>query len=802
MPSLLRVLFVCVLLFVFDLVITDSCHAESRIIQNIEYAKPDGHTLELDLYLPEDVSTPRPVVVFVHGGGWKNGSRNSAKKNASWLTGHGFIVAGVSYRLTDVAGWPAQIDDCYEAVRWLRNNAEEYKIDRQNIGAWGTSAGAHLVAIMGTRLFPGEEATSSRVKAVCDWFGPSDLLTMPPNNVGNGRTAEDVANSNGAKLLRATVREVPELARDASGLHQVSPDDASFLIMHGDQDPGVPLEQSTRLHRALVAARVPSQLKVIQGAKHGGKLFQTEESKQAVLRFFQRTLMPVWPQGTGPGANFSTSQAETPEAWSVVRNEGIVWKKTLPETGQSTVTIWDRKLFFTTLEEVDGDAQLGQNIVAWCCDADTGKTLWTRVIEGKFPLRLSGCFSDSSAPPAVTDGQRVCFFNASGRIACFDFDGELQWSQDTMAVGRSQPFLLNDAVVFTRQNYMPDAHGHFTHDHKDAPREQWTQLQAVDMATGQVNWASTCGVNMGCVPLPQTLADGRRVIVVGRGGGHSPPEGPEGISMIDARDGTTIWTLPLDGFMSTMTYNLAGDHVLAFHADEHLWVNAVSGKIDRRVSFLTDVPVRRHADDAWTTQTETLPPARKKRAIIQQSNVLAGRFHYFRSYTEPYLGRVAVDTGRVEYLQLPVQLQRQPGESSDKLLWDHSDMPSDLVARLKASAKKTPRALPIQQWFFAPNDMKNSRGHVVMGDARSKGSGWGHHASQVPTVIGHRLYVPVMNGTVYVIAADTDTLDERAIVAINDLGPVGRSFNRASLSHAHGRLFAHTIRELICIGEQ
>ena len=112
--------------------------AQSRVIENLEFSKPAGIALHLDLYLPTNVATPRPVVVFVHGGGWKNGSRKSARRTASWLTEHGFIVAGIDYRLTDVAGWPAQIDDCNAAVRWLRDNAKKYNIDPDRIGAWGT----------------------------------------------------------------------------------------------------------------------------------------------------------------------------------------------------------------------------------------------------------------------------------------------------------------------------------------------------------------------------------------------------------------------------------------------------------------------------------------------------------------------------------------------------------------------------------------------------------------------------------------------------------------------------------------
>jgi acetyl esterase/lipase len=278
----------------------------ANIIRDIEFAEPDGHSLKLDLYLPEDRSKPVPIVIFIHGGGWKNGSRRSGEKTAAWLTDHGFAVASIDYRLTDVAQWPAQIDDCYDAVQWLRDNSEEYQMDGFNIGAWGTSAGGHLAALLGTR-FPEEREAFFDIQAVCDWFGPSDLLTMPPNNIGNGRSAEDVANSNGAKLLGATVREVPELARDASGIDHVTSDDPPFLIMHGDKDPGVPLEQSQKLHAKLINAGVSSRLHIVKGAGHGGKQFATVESRTLVADFFKRALKPEWCQDAEPDSTHTQS---------------------------------------------------------------------------------------------------------------------------------------------------------------------------------------------------------------------------------------------------------------------------------------------------------------------------------------------------------------------------------------------------------------------------------------------------------------------------------------------------------------
>ncbi|QXD32632.1 alpha/beta hydrolase [Candidatus Pelagisphaera phototrophica] len=270
--------------------ISQACaFAAPTILKDIEYARPNGYPLLLDLYLPERAQDESvPVVLWVHGGGWKNGSKEKAK--AAWLAEEGYAVVSINYRLTDVAQWPAQIDDCREAVRWARRNSSVFGFDLDRIGTWGSSAGGHLVALMGTLPYPENESVSSRVQAVCDWFGPTELLTMPPNNVGEGRTEEDVANSNGAKLLGCTVKDCPELARQASAYDNVSKDDAPFLIMHGDEDPGVPIQQSIQFYDRLRKTGVPVQYEVVEGAGHGGKLFDTPEVKAIVRAFFYQYL--------------------------------------------------------------------------------------------------------------------------------------------------------------------------------------------------------------------------------------------------------------------------------------------------------------------------------------------------------------------------------------------------------------------------------------------------------------------------------------------------------------------------------
>ncbi|WP_158545262.1 alpha/beta hydrolase [Bremerella cremea] len=261
---------------------------QAVVYRDLPYGQTDGTPHLLDLYYPANTTGPVPVVMWVHGGGWKNGSKDRCP--ASWLTAHGYAVASINYRLTDQAQWPAQIDDCRTAVQWLRLNAHEFQLDAKHIGVWGGSAGGHLAALLGTLEAPAGEEISSRVQAVCDWYGPSDLLTMPPNVVGNGRTAADVAKSNGAQLLGAPVPDIPERAKQASAYYQVSQDDPPFLIMHGSQDPGVPLAQSQKLHDKLRAVGVPSTLHIVEGARHGGKEFQTPEIRQTILAFFDQYL--------------------------------------------------------------------------------------------------------------------------------------------------------------------------------------------------------------------------------------------------------------------------------------------------------------------------------------------------------------------------------------------------------------------------------------------------------------------------------------------------------------------------------
>lgn len=261
-----------------------------RELKDIPYVTGGHERQRLDLYLPSKGDGPRPLVIWIHGGGWEGGNKNGCPAKGMLLKG--YAVASVGYRLSQHAIYPAQIEDCKAAVRWLRAHAAEYGIDPEEIGVWGASAGGHLAALLGTtgetRDFDvGENLDqSSKVQCVIDWFGPTDFLHFgdPP------KPGLDAPDSVVSRLLGGTISENPDKARRASPLYFVKNTAAPFLIMQGDQDNLVPLQQSEILHAALQKAGVSSQLCVLPGAGHGGPAFGALEQLKLIAGFFEEHL--------------------------------------------------------------------------------------------------------------------------------------------------------------------------------------------------------------------------------------------------------------------------------------------------------------------------------------------------------------------------------------------------------------------------------------------------------------------------------------------------------------------------------
>src|SRR5579884_2864689 len=258
----------------------------TRVVRNLEYVK-DGHERnKLDLYLPEKADGPLPLIVWVHGGGWQAGNKDTTP--AVFLVPHGYAVASINYRLSQHAPFPAQHEDCKAAVRWLRANAKTYNLDPDHVGVWGASAGGHLVALLGTtggvKEFDrgGNLDQSSRVQAVVDFFGPTDLTKM-----GDGHDKPDSPES---KLLGGPVQENKDKAAKANPITYVDRNAAPFLILHGDKDNTVPYGQSEMLTEALRKAGVEVTLKKVEGAGHGGPGFGTAENRQLIEEFFDKHL--------------------------------------------------------------------------------------------------------------------------------------------------------------------------------------------------------------------------------------------------------------------------------------------------------------------------------------------------------------------------------------------------------------------------------------------------------------------------------------------------------------------------------
>jgi acetyl esterase/lipase len=225
----------------------------------------------MDLYVPES-QKPVPVVVWIFGGSWKFGS-NRYHVNVRDLTKSGIAVASIQYRLSGIAKYPAQLDDCRTAVQWLRENGKRYGIDAQRIGVSGESAGGHLAALLGT------VEGKSRIRAVLAMYPATDLVALSHHD--SGLYHSDSIE----RLLGGPVEERQELAREANPMTHVSASSPPFLIIHGARDKVVPPEQSAELERALARAHVEVRRIVVPDKGHWFRL--NAEQRDEVARFFQ-----------------------------------------------------------------------------------------------------------------------------------------------------------------------------------------------------------------------------------------------------------------------------------------------------------------------------------------------------------------------------------------------------------------------------------------------------------------------------------------------------------------------------------
>lgn len=500
-----------------------------------------------------------------------------------------------------------------------------------------------------------------------------------------------------------------------------------------------------------------------------------------------------WQQASGPNNNWQTS-GEAPIEWSVVRNENILWRTPMPEAGQSAVVISGDKAFTTIhvpLTEVKQKTKV-KDIFGFCLDANTGKILWKVELPGTFQMDLASGFTDGSVFAPVTDGQHVWFFNRCGSMGCYDMEGKKIWLREFVPRNRHsnrqcEPIMFNNTILYveiqdkehhlkikspndpSRKNTKLEAP-----DGSD-PKTFWTYIHGIDKTTGKILWRENTGTSVHNTPILNTMANGCPAILHARGGGHGPLEKPYGLSLTSLKpgeEGKNIWSKETKDF-AFYACHWNSKYAISLGSKTFSVLETETGKTIREESFTKPSDLWKHNSNTkeWTLQKEAkiIPTSFP---ITKQANILIGNWYYFLTGKGSYhLGRIHIETGKLEYLELPAQLlASEKSRSQDTLLW--------------GKAHK--------------NNVTNAQGFAV-GHKGHNGSGWGHISAASPLLVGKYLFWPVVTGTVYVIDTSVDQLG-KALVSINDLGIGGETWTLSSFSYARGNLYIHTMREIICIG--
>ena len=269
--------------------------------RDVVYGKAGDMELKLDLARPASGAGPFPAIVMIHGGGWRNGDKKAYIPVLRRFADAGYVGASVNYRLTPAHRFPAQVEDVKCAVRYLRERAQELKIDPDRIGALGHSAGGHLALMLGALgASDGLEGTgghadrSSRVTAVVNYFGPADLAregpgVVPGNDPAARQKVADLLDELLRDLLGTADRKDPAMAK-ASPVTYLTADDAPVLTFHGTEDLLVPVEQARILHDALRKAGVSERLEILEGEGHGWKGEAVEKTNRIAFEFLEKHL--------------------------------------------------------------------------------------------------------------------------------------------------------------------------------------------------------------------------------------------------------------------------------------------------------------------------------------------------------------------------------------------------------------------------------------------------------------------------------------------------------------------------------
>ncbi len=531
------------------------------------------------------------------------------------------------------------------------------------------------------------------------------------------------------------------------------------------------------------------------------------------------SLAANWPQAAGPDGTWSLPSAKPPVQWSVARNQNILWRTPLPNGGQSGIAVWGDRIFLTTFEQyVPGTPKFSATILGHAIDAKTGKILWSVKLEGSVKSPLMYAYSDSTSPTPITDGKHVWFTNSSGIMACYDMAGKQIWTHTYKPWGDPYPFnkqhepiLYGDWILNVEPLDNPTALN-------QSAKQGWNYLRAINKSTGKTAWIADDGTTTYATSVFGITRDGIPAVVTGRGGWHDVPERPVGLSMIDLRPATagkTLWRfIAGDGTEAGPTwqslYVLHWDKRYAYWfrlnpEESHLVIDSGTGKLLREQSLIKGVDYRQWDPAAGRyiehlnvnlREIRDLSPRNQMKPdeVIRvmpawHANIVVGGYHYFLTSTahrrnnKPPAGkggpshtiaRVNVETGKVEYLEVPVTVERKPGEPDKKIY--------GVAVRTKT---------------------EDSHGNDVAAEERSRNDGWEVPAFWgSPVALGGKIYFTTMLGITYVVDANAKVLDEKALLSINDLGPSGETWSLNTPSYSNGKLYHRSLKELVAIGNK
>jgi len=261
----------------------------TTVYENIPYANDTLKKHLLDIYLPPVKKLSYPLIVWIHGGAWmvndKYADMGYMTNTVKLFMDNGYAVASIDYRYSTTAPFPAQIQDCNQAIEFLYENAPQYNIDDSRIALIGFSSGGHLASLLGLSnnnhvkaFYPKGKEPKFKINLVLDFYGPSDFSTLKGNDDKTSRNPVTL-------LLGASVPDRPDLARKASPITYIDKNDPPFLIVHGEKDESVNPEQSVLLSDKLKKAGVKNELIIVPGAPHYGVMFDGEFIRKRVLDF-------------------------------------------------------------------------------------------------------------------------------------------------------------------------------------------------------------------------------------------------------------------------------------------------------------------------------------------------------------------------------------------------------------------------------------------------------------------------------------------------------------------------------------